>query len=149
VGANDRHAENWGVVEDVRHSRLLSFAPIYDTARGLLLRLSDVDLSQWYTGDTEREIARYAGRSVSLIGTGDHERPNHFEVFQYMVRDPRFRASVGQIVHAFSPTAVHAILCRDFASLLSRVRLRAIYDLLRYRHAKLVDACRESRATKT
>jgi hypothetical protein len=85
VGANDRHAENWGAIEDVRNSRLLGFAPIYDTARGLLLRLSDEQLMNWYASDPEQELAKYAQRSVSLIGTGAHERSNHFEVFRHMV----------------------------------------------------------------
>ncbi len=149
VGANDRHAENWGGIEDVRSSRILRFAPIYDTARGLLLRLSDEELVRWYAGDAEKELARYAQKSVSLIGTGEHERPNHFEVFRHMVHDPLFRSAVSQVVRAFSPSVVRRILCNDFSRLMSRVRLRAIDDLLRYRHAKLIEACRESRAATT
>jgi hypothetical protein len=70
-------------------------------------------------------------------------------VFRHMVRDPLFRPAVSQVVHAFSPTGLRSILCNDFSRLMSRVRLRAIDDLLRYRHAKLVEVCRESRAATT
>jgi len=35
VGANDRHAMNWGVVRNVIRSGPLRFSPLFDTARGL------------------------------------------------------------------------------------------------------------------
>ena len=145
IGANDRHAENWGTVEDVRSSRLIGFAPIYDTARGLLLRISDTALASWYASDPAKEIARYANRSVSLIGTGAHARPNHFQVFEQMVGDPRFRGIASHLIHAFSLHSVDQILRNEFSSLVSRIRLRAIRDLLRYRHARLSEICKTSR----
>ncbi len=35
IGNNDRHTYNWGVIRDISSKKVLKFAPIYDTARGL------------------------------------------------------------------------------------------------------------------
>lgn len=124
----------------------MGFAPIYDTARGLLLRFDDDALEGWYRRGTEKqEIERYARKSESLIGTGVHQRPNHFQVFEHMVADARFRPAMAQVVRGFSSRRMQSILCNEFYNLMSRARLRAIADLLAFRHAVLMEIFKSSR----
>ena len=41
VGSQDRHVQNWGVIEDVMGQHPPRFAPVFDTARGLFLRIDE------------------------------------------------------------------------------------------------------------
>lgn len=142
VGANDRHAQNWGVVKNARRLGPLRFAPIFDTARGLFWNQKDAVLLEWDTEKRRREaVERYAKRSVPLIGFERAERPNHFDVVAHMARDPRFRVPVLQIVRAFDPDDVTKLLHVEFRRLLARRRLEYIDELLRFRHATLRTVC--------
>ncbi len=41
VGNNDRHFYNWGVIIDLLEKKAPTFAPVYDTARGLFWNYSE------------------------------------------------------------------------------------------------------------
>lgn len=60
VGAHDRHASNWGVIENVLTSSPARFALIFDTARGLLLRHDDDALTRECRDDRDAFLRRYA-----------------------------------------------------------------------------------------
>ena len=48
AGNNDRHFYNWGIVDTKKKtSKLPTFAPIYDSARGLLWNLSDENIKHF------------------------------------------------------------------------------------------------------
>jgi hypothetical protein len=144
IGANDRHAGNWGIVEDVEQKRPPRFSPVFDTARGLLLRYSDADLERVEkTRTTESFIKNHAERSLPLIGTPGREHSNHFELVRYMVGPghKRFGQAAKSIVFAFRPEHARSVLHREFGRLFSPLRLRFIDALLRYRHQRLIDIC--------
>jgi hypothetical protein len=140
VGTNDRHPENWGIVENVIETKApLRFAPIYDTARGLFWNHTDKQLEQRISSCQERRvlIETYANGSSPLITTGDW-RDSHFDVVQgIMLSHPALRPIVRQLIQSFDPDRVRALLHHRFGRLLSRFRLELIDELLRYRYGKL------------
>lgn len=149
VGANDRHPQNWGVITNVLDAKVAPrFAPIFDSARGLLWNNRDSRLFEWdERGDRMVELQKYSLRSTPLIGVEGYDNPNHFDVIDYMVnRSQRgFGAAIRSVIMSFSPRRcgpmVHGAVGRFF----SRRRLRCIVDLLCYRHRHLVEICRGER----
>jgi len=142
IGANDRHAQNWGVIESAVRPGPLRFAPIFDTARGLFWNSHEDQLvAMDERGERDAEVEKYARRSTPLIGFETSKRPNHFDVIEHITADPRFRAPVLQVVQSFSPDEMARMLHIRFRRLLSRRRLEWIISLLRLRHATLRRVC--------
>lgn len=145
VGANDRHAMNWGVVRNAIRPGPLRFSPLFDTARGLFWDHTDAKFrSIDQRNDREGYIRRYAERSRPLIGCegSTKSRPlNHFEVIARTMKSQpaEFRGSIPVVVRGFDPEATARMLYRDFGRMVSNVRLEYIDTLLRFRHGKLLE----------
>jgi hypothetical protein len=143
VGANDRHAQNWGVII-APDMTMMRFAPVFDTARGLLWNTSDQVLAgKDRNGERAAYIEEYAGNSRPLItGTG-RNKDNHFDVIEYIVQDggPCAQA-VRQVINAWVPKRMTELLHHEFRRILSRRRLEYLDGLLQYRHGKLRTICR-------
>lgn len=143
VGANDRHAQNWGVIKSAVHEGPIRFAPVFDTARGLLWNMSEETLERWDRSRTRSdEIARYAEKSRPLVGiAGASTRPNHFDLVAHMAANKLLRSDVVHVVEGLSLPGVAKTLHVEFRRLVSRRRLECIVDLLKYRHGKLRRVC--------
>lgn len=137
VGSQDRHLQNWGVVENVWGHEPPRFAPVFDTARGLFLHLNDATLAARARDD--EFVAQYAARAKPLIGTGTNAGCNHFELIAFMVRQrgERYRAPVQSIVDGFDARRCRRMMHGELGRLLSRHRLELIDVLLRHRHGVL------------
>lgn len=148
IGANDRHAQNWGVVQNVkRKDAPPRFAPVFDTARGLMWNTGESKLCEWQgSKSAEERVKAYAGRSVPLIGIEAPSRPSHFDVMAYVLRQPLLRKPAVDVILAFDPDANARMLHRDFRRVLSRTRLEFIDRLLRYRHARLIELLQRERS---
>jgi hypothetical protein len=144
IGTNDRHAMNWGVIQDMLRPSPLRWAPLFDTARGLFWHHLESDFERADGLSPETFVRNYAEKSKPLIGT-PRSRPgvdlNHFEVIDYMMNAPRFgaalRAPIRQIVAGFHPHRAYASVIKRFGRILTARRLRYVHILLRYRHARL------------
>ncbi len=143
VGANDRHAKNWGVIRNTVIDQPVRFAPVYDTAKGLFWDHWEDRLVQ-EEGRVNEYVRRYAARSTPLIGLPKQAggtRINHFDVITFMVqeRPELFGSGIRQVVHAYRPDDVARLLRRRFRHILTRRRLLFIDTLLRHRHARLIE----------
>jgi hypothetical protein len=151
VGANDRHPQNWGLIENAIRPGPPRFSPIFDTARGLFWNHSEDRLERADTSSQSRStyIENYAERSTPLIGIDRADaKPNHFDVISYMLdlrQQDRFGPPIRQVIRAFSLAECRKMLHVDFRRVLSRRRLDFILDLLGYRHRKLMKICETSR----
>ena len=150
IGANDRHPENWGLVYDILEPTEFTFAPVYDTARGLFWNSADSRLAaEDERGNRQQFIERYAVHSRPLISAdtepeGGLEKPNHFDVIKHMIeRDETIRGTpIRSVIGAFSADKCRRMLHSKFGRLFSRRRLEYIDGLLRFRHARLQTICR-------
>ena len=82
LGNQDRHAENWGVIERKNgRGGQVSFAPLFDTSRGLFWNHTIVNLwmnFMWKRGEAQR--LKYIQKSRPLISLEKNKNANHFEV---------------------------------------------------------------------
>ncbi|MDQ3263098.1 MAG: HipA domain-containing protein [Myxococcota bacterium] len=137
VGAQDRHPENWGVIESVVDpSAPRRFAPLYDTARGLFWNSPDTQLPN-------HSIEKYAERAHPVFGCTESDSGkdvNHFRLAEYVLyeADPVARASAQQVLRAYSPGLIRRLLKRRYSRIISPLRIAYIMDLLKVRHARLM-----------
>jgi hypothetical protein len=145
VGAPDRHALNWGVVSslvDVTWPK--TFAPLFDTARGLFREHTDKRLAEVASaGKRDAHIAEYAEKSRPVFGVRAIKpgtpRCNHFELVDYAIRelpDDLGRTMI-RFIRAVHLPNVETMLRRTFTRIITPLRMSFILGLLRYRDARL------------
>ncbi|MCM2334358.1 MAG: HipA domain-containing protein, partial [Anaeromyxobacteraceae bacterium] len=151
IGAPDRHAENWGVIEHPNQPDApRRLAPIYDTARGLFVdHRENKFLFAEARGDRDGYIARYAEKSRPVFGCADEpKKVNHFDLIRYGLR--RFGrplwGPVSQMVSAYRTDAVETMLQKEFGRLISPLRMMYVTRLLKYRVARLQRILEETRS---
>lgn len=87
VGSMDRHAQNWGVLQQTSLPRRYRFAPIFDSARALLWLLPEAKLMAMMNDETM--LRRYVDASKPCIGPpANHPKINvcnHFDVVENLV----------------------------------------------------------------
>lgn len=152
VGAQDRHATNWGVLESVldrnapRH-----FAPIFDTARGLFWHFPDEHLVKNVKTNRLSFLKDYAAKSRPIFGCSEHDAGpdvNHFRLVASLLKrpEPEFVEAVRKVIRHFHIVTVRKALARQFRRLVSPIRLELIGELLELRHNELM-AILENRKT--
>ena len=97
VGNNDRHFYNWGVIDTKKKtSKLPRFAPLYDSARGLLWNVSDQDIIADYasyrhylkdtTGKHGNKIVNYVRDAAPRISIEGNQKATHIELIDFLKR---------------------------------------------------------------
>jgi HipA-like C-terminal domain len=142
VGVQDRHAQNWAVVEcTTEPSRPLRFAPLYDTARGLFVSHYDWQLAKWEVSPEfcAEKIKKYAEESSPIFGCLTSAEVNHFELVRHMVTSmpQHFRKCARQIVRAINMATITNQLQAKYRRIISERRMRFITQLLNYRHQRM------------
>ena len=88
IGSMDRHAQNWGVLQQTSLPERFRFAPIFDSARALLWSLPESKLMDYDKDETK--LRGYVDASKPCIGPPrDHPKVNscnHFDVAENLVR---------------------------------------------------------------
>jgi hypothetical protein len=146
VGAPDRHALNWAVLQDLSDPNgPRRFAPVFDTARGLFGDHDDTKLRSVAEHGSKRiqaHIENYANRSKPVFGCQAREagdKVNHFDLIEYSVTQLRgdLALPIRQVINSFSHADVHRMLVRRFRRVISSLRLDFISELLRFRSERL------------
>jgi hypothetical protein len=139
VGAQDRHAQNWGVIEfPTSPDAPRLFAPLYDTARGFFWDHSDDAFrAADAVGGRLEFVRRYAQRSKPVFGASEiTKKLNHFELVEYAVSrlGKQLRGPICQIIQDFSPKRTERLLRREVGKIVSGLRIDYILALLKERH---------------
>lgn len=146
VGANDRHPQNWGVLVNATNSdKLPSFAPLFDTARGLFWNFRDSQLEYELTrGNKKNFISKYANSSTPLIGISGRDNPNHFDVIEYMVKysNRGFSTPIKHLIRSTEKCNFRHIVNSAAGRYFSRLRLEYIVELLNFRRLELIKICK-------
>lgn len=86
IGNNDRHFYNWGVIGTTRKiNKLPTFAPLYDSARGLFWNYSDKNLRKLYELGGNK-VAKYIELACPRISIENNAKANHFELIDFIAR---------------------------------------------------------------
>lgn len=88
IGNNDRHFYNWGVIDNKTDSnKIVRFAPIYDSARGLYWNMSDENIRYTLKVDNSggRRIMNYVNEASPRISIESNVNANHFELLSFII----------------------------------------------------------------
>lgn len=141
VGNNDRHFYNWGVISHLKKSNnSLTFAPIYDSARGLLWNIPDKDLPKFI--ENEKRVKKYIQNSTPRISLEENKSSNHFDLVEFIIRNNNeYRSIVQQLTDREKERKVITKLEQGCFPLLSEQRKLIIRTLLSKRFQKLREIC--------
>lgn len=92
VGNNDRHFYNWGIIDSKKkNAKLPKFAPLYDSARGLLWNLSDANIINMYKNHRQggKKIVNYINEAHPRISVENNIEANHFELMGFLKEHER------------------------------------------------------------
>jgi len=82
VGNNDRHFENWGIIENVKNRSIPCFSPVYDTARGLFWNYSESNIERF---NKENKLNKYIKNSFPATGWDGKRNLNHFKLLELVL----------------------------------------------------------------
>ena len=139
IGAPDRHGMNWGVLESLApDGASVRFAPIFDTARGLFVNHSDVDLVRQVERSGHEFVERYALRSRPILSVGGAASQNHFGLVAGIAKEhPDLYPAMQAVFAAVSVSSIERMLQRRFRRIITQQRLKLIVDLLEFRIRRL------------
>ncbi|WP_290795790.1 HipA domain-containing protein [Flavihumibacter sp. UBA7668] len=106
TGNNDRHFYNWGVIDTKKKTtKLPTFAPLYDSARGMLWNMSDLNIKdnlnsylkyiQLENPKFGNKVVNYIEEASPRISIESNNKANHFELIDFI---RRFNADYDEIV---------------------------------------------------
>lgn len=87
VGNNDRHFYNWGVVNTVKKGlKKPKFAPIYDSARGLMWNESESNIVKHYAHNRleGKKIVNYIEQAKPRVSIEEDADVNHFKLVSFI-----------------------------------------------------------------
>ena len=139
LGNQDRHAENWGVVVPKKtngNTDNTFFAPLFDTARGLLWNETLFGLYSKFCGTQKnKKIDQYVEDSTPLMSLNGNSDVNHFDLAKFVCKD------APEVFFLFKQKLSKIDISREirrFDSALHRVRIQLIMEILEKRRAKLI-----------
>lgn len=141
VGNNDRHFYNWGIIDNMKKSKKIpNFAPLYDSARGLLWNFSDSNikniLNSYEVGG--KRIDRYIDEACPRISIENNTKANHFELISFLKRyNQEYREIVNRLSDLEIERKVIIMLKKEFAHFFTRERFKLIVIILNKRFEKV------------
>lgn len=142
VGNNDRHFYNWGVIDTAKNtSKKPTFAPVYDSARGLHWNYDDEAIKAILEHDEvirNRRISSYLDGALPRISIEENKKANHFDLVDFIVRiNPEYKQIVRNLVSEDREIGVLNMLRREFFPFFIRERSELITIILTNRFAKI------------
>jgi len=118
VGNNDRHFYNWGVIDTKKRTRTMpNFAPLYDSARGLLWNWSDENVVYRHKIHNEggKKVVNYVEKAYPRISLEGNKEANHFELINFVKVDkPEYKAIIDELSKDENEKNVLDMLNREF-----------------------------------
>jgi uncharacterized protein (DUF779 family) len=141
VGNNDRHFYNWGVIDNMKKSnKIPTFAPLYDSARGLLWNHSDTNIKNIFNSYRAggKRIDKYIDEASPRISIEDNTKANHFELVAFLKRyNNEYLEIVDSLSDLETERKVINMLNKEFAQFFTRERFELIVLILNKRFEKV------------
>jgi hypothetical protein len=138
AGNNDRHFYNWGVIDTKKKtSKLPTFAPIYDSARGLYWNHSDEKIKQ-ILKQGGKKIVKYIEEASPRISIESNTQANHFQLIDFTKRyNKEYDEIVNNLANVENEENVLTMLRREFYPLFISERCELITLVLKARFKKI------------
>lgn len=141
VGNNDRHFYNWGVVDNLRKTQKKpKFAPIFDSARGLLWNTSDENVIKHYQNLNigGKKVVNYVEKAYPRVSIEQNKEANHFELIQFIKQDNiGYKHAIDQLASVENEIRVLKMLQKEFYPFFIRERSELITLILKMRFKKV------------
>lgn len=141
VGNNDRHFYNWGIIAHKKKSNQLPrFAPVYDSARGLLWNVSDESIVKWRKMQQSggMHLARYINDACPRISVEGNNGIGHFALMEFLkTQKPVYRETIDGLASLDSESAVLKMLEKEFYPFFTVTRREAVSYIIKERFKKV------------
>ena len=141
VGNNDRHFYNWGIIRSISKEKNVIFAPLYDSARGLLWNLSEENIDKYllnYKTDQGSLINKYILNSKPRISLEENSDVNHFELINFLkAYNQEYAGIIDKLLSPENEESIFSFLRDKIFLFYSRNRQEAIELVLKLRLEKL------------
>ncbi|SDW84979.1 HipA-like C-terminal domain-containing protein [Hydrobacter penzbergensis] len=141
VGNNDRHFYNWGVIDTKKKtSKLPTFAPIYDSARGLLWNLNDENIKHFLNVHKNggKKVVNYIEEASPRISIEGNTQANHFQLINFLKKyNSEYPEIVNELANAENEENVLKMLRSEFFPLFISQRSEIITLILETRFKKI------------
>ena len=118
AGNNDRHFYNWGVVDSAKKSgNLPTFAPLYDSARGLLWNYNDQNCRDHLRNQLQngKKVLNYIENASPRISIEENKQANHFQLVSFLKKyNNDYREIVNQLSSVENQQHVLRMLEKEF-----------------------------------
>lgn len=134
AGNNDRHFYNWGVIDTKKKtSKLPTFAPVYDSARGLLWNYSDENIKKIFK-QGGKKIITYTEEACPRISIEENKQANHFQLIDFIKRyNTYYEKIVTNLASVENEERVLKVLEKEFFPFFIHERSELIKTILRTR----------------
>lgn len=138
AGNNDRHFYNWGVIDTKKKTaKLPTFAPIYDSARGLMWNYSDENIKKIY-GQSGTRIDTYINEACPRISIESNTQANHFQLIDFIKRyNKEYEEIINNLANLENEEKVIGMLSREFYPFFIPERAELITLILKTRFKKV------------
>ncbi|MCK6612090.1 MAG: HipA domain-containing protein [Bacteroidia bacterium] len=141
TGNNDRHFYNWGVIKHISNKKRPTFAPIYDSARGLFWNNTEEKIIAW-SSDPKRlpeHIKKYAEGSKPKTGWEGLEELNHFQLIEKIFSTGgRYKGICKELINSNNKQKILNLVDDKFSNVYSKDRKELIKRCLDYRFERLI-----------
>jgi len=141
IGNNDRHFYNWGVIGDTTRdtNSPVTFAPIYDSARGLLWNDKETEVKKMYLqAQTDHSIIEgYCNRSKPRFSFLENPKGNHFELIGHLCKKEQYHNTIVGLVTKEKEELSLSKLLHTVSPLFSYERVQLMTMILKYRFEML------------
>jgi len=139
AGNNDRHFYNWGVIDNIKKGmECPRFAPLYDSARGLLWNYDDENIiksaDQMFKGG--KKIDNYIDTAEPRISIIAHKEINHFDLIAFLKKDKKNEMLINEMASIQNEERVIKMLKREFFPFFIKKRTYLVEYILRKRFEK-------------
>jgi HipA-like C-terminal domain len=134
AGNNDRHFYNWGIIDTKKKTaKLPTFAPLYDSARGLLWNYSDENIRKIYR-EGEKKVVDYIKGACPRISIENNTQANHFELIDFVKRyNSGYRTIINELASVDKEQKVLAMLTEQIYPYFIPERSMVITTILKNR----------------
>jgi len=143
TGNNDRHFYNWGVIDTLKKtSKMPIFAPIYDSARGLLWNLSDENIRNFIRVHKQngKKVVNYIEEASPRISIESNTKANHFQLIDFIKRyNNEYKEIVNELASVENEEKVLKMLNDEFFTLFIQERSELITIILKNRFKRIRD----------
>lgn len=141
VGNNDRHFYNWGVITTKKKSNQLPrFAPVYDSARGLLWNVSDDNVINWRNlqRSNGKQVIKYIETACPRISIEGNSDINHFGLIAFLKGyQKRYHETINQLSSLKNEELVLSLLKKEFFPFFIKERCELISYIISERFKKI------------